>query len=238
MRRNLAWQIRRAREARGITQAELANAAGVSQPLVSRLECGQLGVASQSKLLRLAEYLGIDTHTARSTPAEQRVFRGLRYCPNVLCPTVLPYTVGQAVAYRPTFLSSDRGVLRFCCYCGRPLYTRCTACGALPSIGAFCGQCGAPYVQPDDDPRLSGVTDLGAWTQQQRALNLAVTGRDDQLDWPDPHPGAQPPTHPRRRSVRGTSSPEGGTPEFGRTPGRGAGGGQLPKPPPRGHLPQ
>ncbi|MFQ5745464.1 MAG: helix-turn-helix domain-containing protein [Acidobacteriota bacterium] len=51
----------RARQARGLTQKQLAQATGIDQANISKLERGMLRDVRASNLLRLAEALGVST---------------------------------------------------------------------------------------------------------------------------------------------------------------------------------
>ncbi len=56
----LARTVKRARQARGLTQTQLAQAAQVSQAFISQLEAGEIGVLTLPTALRLAKVLKID----------------------------------------------------------------------------------------------------------------------------------------------------------------------------------
>ena len=56
----LARTVKRARQARGLTQTQLAQAARVSQAFISQLEAGEIGVLTLPTALRLAKMLKID----------------------------------------------------------------------------------------------------------------------------------------------------------------------------------
>lgn len=57
--------LKQARERRGLTQAELAEAAGVDQATVSRLEIGRVSNPSYDTVIKLAHVLQIDPQRLR-----------------------------------------------------------------------------------------------------------------------------------------------------------------------------
>lgn len=58
--RELGAFLRRSREARGLSQAELSRVSGVARTTVIRIEQGELGSPDPYKLQRLARAVGID----------------------------------------------------------------------------------------------------------------------------------------------------------------------------------
>lgn len=66
----LGGRIRRARESLGWQQAELADRAGVSRSLVSKLEAGSQSRPSSVHLQRIADALGVSITDLTGPPAE------------------------------------------------------------------------------------------------------------------------------------------------------------------------
>jgi predicted XRE-type DNA-binding protein len=64
----LAIHIKRAIQARGLTQAEAASLLGLDQPKVSAITGGRLDGFSTDRLLRFLNELGCDVHISVSTP--------------------------------------------------------------------------------------------------------------------------------------------------------------------------
>lgn len=68
-------EIKRLREARDISQSDLADALGVDQPAVSRLLAGERGLAA-AELATVADVLGVSVDSLLREDEESVVYRG------------------------------------------------------------------------------------------------------------------------------------------------------------------
>lgn len=67
----IGFRIRQARIGRGLTQAQLARAAGIARPTLSQLESGLLKELGATKILRLTKAVGIEVILANAPPSSQ-----------------------------------------------------------------------------------------------------------------------------------------------------------------------
>lgn len=148
-----------ARRAAGMTQSELARKAGCQQSAISMFESGRRDCLSSEKIEAVARILGVDlakfpTGTERGAGA----LGVLKFCPDALCPSNIPYVVGRRLCHSPTLVLAPAGASTRCRYCGELLEHACPGpdCGKPVSPGAFCESCGTPYIvggiEPGDDP--------------------------------------------------------------------------------------
>ena len=77
-------QLGDARREQGLTQKQLAEQIGASQPAISMLESGRMDALSQEKIDLLAEVLGVASEAAGQPSAHRPA---LWYCPNPECPS-------------------------------------------------------------------------------------------------------------------------------------------------------
>ena len=158
----LHLQLRNARRAHGLTQAQLARQADCTQSAVSMMEGGQTSAMARSTLEAIAKILEVElppetpaaadaASQAAATPAIAET--ALRICPNADCPGNLPYRVGGEVLFMP---HGHRHSGKRCIYCGEILIDSCPECGTpLHAGAACCPECGAPLVPAPADSSIA-----------------------------------------------------------------------------------
>jgi transcriptional regulator with XRE-family HTH domain len=169
----LHLRFREKRRELGWSQQELAERSGVKQSAISGFE--RHGEAAQAlsaeSIQQVAEALGLTLSEADLGGARPQVVRlALFYCPNSVCPSVLPYAIGAQTAYRPRFIRAASGSRPHCVECGEVCVEQCPRCKVGISErwrGAFCPACGEAYVEGDD----LGDEEIGRW--EARRLRLA-----------------------------------------------------------------
>ena len=155
-------ELARARREKGMTQSALAEAVGCKQSAISMLEAGQAGKLSQESVEKAAKLLGVALPKEGTEPAAAiPTARG--YCPNALCPSNVPYTVGDELMFWPRRQPEAAGSR--CAWCGEVLETCCPECGAEVTEGACCPVCGKPRVTDT----AAVTTDKAAWAGKRRA---------------------------------------------------------------------
>lgn len=160
-----------ARRAAGMTQSELARKAGCQQSAISMFESGRQDCLSQEKIRAIARILGVDLAKLPASPAATAP-GVLKYCPDALCPSNIPYVVGRRLCHLPTLVVAPAGAATRCRHCGEILEHECPGpdCGMPVSPGAFCEACGTPYIvsgiEPGDDPSAW----VGRWRKNMEIL--------------------------------------------------------------------
>ncbi|MBU4461191.1 MAG: hypothetical protein KJ579_11530, partial [Verrucomicrobia bacterium] len=111
------------------------------------------------KIQTIARILGVDlTKLPAGTEGAAGAPGVLKYCPDALCPSNIPYVVGRRLCHSPTLVLALAGAATRCRHCGELLEHECPGpgCGVPVSPGAFCESCGTPYIvsgiEPGDDP--------------------------------------------------------------------------------------
>lgn len=140
--------LRETRRRKGLTQAQVAEAIDCKQSAVSMFENGRRDALSREKLAALGKLLDVDVN--RSAKDEPPVAGSVRFCPDIDCPSNIPFMVGSRVAVRPSMVPVDGDAPAYCRYCGEVLAAACpnAQCSAPPAPGAFCAVCGTAYVAP------------------------------------------------------------------------------------------
>ena len=136
------------RRRKGWTQVQLAEAISVTQPAISRFETDGSGL-SEGKIEAIADVLDVDLDSLPEDlipPDHSPPSPILWYCPNYDCPSSVPYVVAGRTYYAPAMVraATER---RWCRYCGEVMLSRCQGCRAPAAKGAFCSECGRPYVR-------------------------------------------------------------------------------------------
>ena len=155
--------VREARRRKGLTQAQVAEAIDCKQSAVSMFENGRRDALSREKLTSLGKLLDVDTSRE---PQEVRTPAGnLRFCPDMDCPSNVPFMVGGRVAIRPSMVPVTGDAPTYCRYCGEVLTASCsnTQCSAPPTPGAFCTVCGTAYINP-----VSARTPTDTWVRARQ----------------------------------------------------------------------
>lgn len=149
--------LRQARIARGLTQAELADAVGSAQSGISRLEAGNLNALSDDKIRQIADVLGVAIDLTVPTKEIQLLDASsgplFRHCASPWCPSCIPYRVRGFLRLWPVlFPAAPDSPAGTCAFCGEPMKTRCARCSQpIQSPGAFCTHCGTDRVRLDDE---------------------------------------------------------------------------------------
>lgn len=146
----ICFKIAQARREEGLSQSEVAAAVGCKQSAISMFEKGNPTKISEDTVKKLLEKFKISVdepntdRLASVSGVVSRVVRG--YCPNVDCPTNVPYVVGKKIMYRPSRMLASPNGGRRCAMCGEILEMVCPECGSQLNDGACCNVCGNAYV--------------------------------------------------------------------------------------------
>jgi len=161
--REFCQQLRLARRAKGLTQADLARLVGCQQSAISMMEAGQTTALGRETLAKMAVELGV-TWAAASEPAVPVVARqlGQAHCPDPECPSNVPFVVNGTLVFWPRPQPGSHG--SHCAYCGEVMARLCPNCGAAALPGACCRVCGASYVPPP----VKGDADVETWAAARR----------------------------------------------------------------------
>lgn len=150
--------VREARQSKGLTQSQLAEAAGAKQSAICMFEQGHRQALSDERLQRVLQTLGLQIPaSSRALTAAMRDV--LKYCRDPECPSNAPFAVGSLRQFKPAMLRALSDHPTQCPLCGKPLEAACPneSCGQPVNEGACCLHCGTPYVPvgPGDgrDPR-------------------------------------------------------------------------------------
>ncbi|MEI8242395.1 MAG: helix-turn-helix transcriptional regulator [bacterium] len=160
----LCLQLREARRARGLTQAQLAQRVGCQQSAVSMMEAGRATALARETLVRIAAELGVvlEQTPERSAPAGAAPVSGAAHCTDSECPSNVPFVVSGVLVFWPRPQPVAGG--RYCAYCGEVLARVCGKCGVPAGTGACCRDCGAPFVPPP----AAIHADVEAWAETRR----------------------------------------------------------------------
>ena len=156
-------QLRAARRAKGLTQAELAQRVGCQQSAVSMMESGRTTALARETLVQIAAVLGVALDAGTATPATVvPPAAGHAHCTDPECPSNVPFVVSGALVFWPRPQPVPGG--RHCAYCGEVLASACGTCGASAGTGACCRACGTPFVPPPAMVRA----DNEVWATERR----------------------------------------------------------------------
>lgn len=193
-----------ARRAAGMTQSDLARKAGCQQSAISMFESGRPDCLSGEKIQAIARILGVDLSRLPAGQAGDAGVGGvLKYCPDALCPSNIPYVVGRRLCHSPTLVLASAGTASRCRHCGELLESGCPGsdCQASVSPGAFCESCGTPYI-------VSGIElgdDAEAWVARWKK-NVEILRGSMRPHWIE-GPGAVRPARPRSGRERESGKP-------------------------------
>jgi transcriptional regulator with XRE-family HTH domain len=140
---HIGEKIKLLREQIGLTQAQLAQKAGIGQPYISKLESQVIKVPSVDTLVRLAMVLEADIRelsagTTYGDESKRQARPGIGFCPTVTCP-------GRDMdAPFVTPLQDEEGEpINFCVHCGSGLVRNCPDCSRkFKQFYRFCPGCG------------------------------------------------------------------------------------------------
>ncbi len=136
---SLAAYVLRVRKALNLTQFELADAAGIHERSVGKIERGLTTKLSHKTLQGIAVGLGapVEYLEAVIKGSEVKPVQGIRFCPRCWKP-------GSATDEAWSNIKA-----KYCYLCGTQLRSSCTHCGELVVSFRykFCAVCGKPYKQ-------------------------------------------------------------------------------------------
>ncbi len=160
----ICLQLRDARRAKGLTQAQLAQRVGCQQSAVSMMEAGRTTALARETLVQIAAELGVTLASAASTSATPVTTPSLgrAFCTDPECPSNVPFVVSGALLFWPRPQPVPGG--RHCSFCGEVLANVCGKCGASAGAGACCKDCGAAFVPPP----ATVHADSESWAETRR----------------------------------------------------------------------
>ncbi|MFN6558765.1 MAG: double zinc ribbon domain-containing protein [Nostoc sp. ChiSLP01] len=136
---SLADYIKRIRISDGMTQFELAIAAGIHSRSIGKIERGLTTRLNRKTLRGLAGGLGIPQEYLEAVERGESVkgVNSIRFCPQCWTPGANPDPLWSQIR------------AKFCYLCGMQLQTSCTHCGELVvSLKyKFCPMCGKSYKE-------------------------------------------------------------------------------------------
>ncbi len=159
----LCRQLREARRAKGLTQADLAQRVGCQQSSVSMMEAGRVTALAPETRARIAAELGVplEPEAGEAVVAAPPV-AGRACCPEPDCPSNVPFVVSGALLFWPRGQAAAGE--RHCAACGEVLVHACGKCGAPVIAGACCRDCGTAYVSAV----AIQAADLEVWAESRR----------------------------------------------------------------------
>jgi DNA-binding XRE family transcriptional regulator len=141
---SLADYIKRIRISDGMTQFELAIAAGIHSRSIGKIERGLTTRLNRKTLRGLAGGLGIPQEYLEAVERGESVkpVSAVKFCPQCWTPGANPDPLWSQVK------------AKFCYLCGMQLQTSCTYCGELVvSLKyKFCPMCGKSYKSDSHNP--------------------------------------------------------------------------------------
>ena len=192
--------IRDARCAKGITQSRLAESVGCRQSAVSMFESGRADSLSRKTLGLIADHLGLDIKDLSAM--DLRTVEGrslmLKYCPVDECPSNIPYAVRNRIQFVPSMVEAPASEETRCSLCGDMLEALCpnADCRAELNEGAYCLECGQPYVaftrevladpkrwageRRRDIAELRGLSSTRNFVRRNGSTVASVAGHDQQ----------------------------------------------------------
>jgi transcriptional regulator with XRE-family HTH domain len=169
-------KIKKIRETKGLTQAQLALKAGVGQAYISKIESQTIKEPPMSTIETIAMALGLSGRTlieGTSFKPEVELARrkkGVGFCPNMECPgsnfgerreiietatargDFSPY-LPPWEPYKTPLLDEDGDLISFCVHCGNKLITDCQYCGrAIKRFYKYCPGCGHLLFEQRNSP--------------------------------------------------------------------------------------
>ena len=143
---HLGSEVKFRRQLLKLSQSDVANALGITQPSISRYELGQSDALSGKNVSALCRHLGLKLDTFQ----KQIVF----LCPNFDCPISLLYTVNGLLKAKPAVAKGDADSEIFCSACGILMLRACPTPDChepLNEMSAFCSKCGMAYAPASSD---------------------------------------------------------------------------------------
>lgn len=161
--------LKQKRQQLGYTQKKMAELIGCTPSALCMFEKGKSDALSVERLGKACEVLDLQ-------PGALLERSDLHYCPNPLCPTHLPYAIGDEIALKPASVvrESNDG---FCGWCGEVLSVECENCQApFDASAAFCPVCGQAYVALPElhDPNLHTLEKLRLMRDERTAFATII----------------------------------------------------------------
>ncbi len=165
--KTLGQQIKVARQHRHMSQSELARKVGCKQSALSMYEGGRTTALNASVIGKICDVLGLIPPTQAELAAKPSAETKTRcFCPNSECISNLPMTIGAQTVYFPHHHQMTTDEVH-CPWCGEVVERACPECQAPVNEGAFCKQCGTPYivseVKPVDPHRMERAERFLSW---------------------------------------------------------------------------
>jgi DNA-binding XRE family transcriptional regulator len=178
--------VRDARRKRGMTQADLAEAADCTQSAISMFENGRTDVLSKEKIATIEQILNIVLPAAARLSSGETLQTVLKHCPNFECPASTPYAIGPHLCCCPPVIQVASST-RYCAWCGELLACSCNNpdCRRPLAHGSFCPDCGTPYVLLP-----SGWTPPADWMEERNRLRVHLLSFNTTSNHP-PRSGAK-----------------------------------------------
>jgi len=155
---HIGEKIKKLREEKGFTQAELAKRAEIGQPYISKLENQAIKIPSSATIEDLARALNVNIldlieGTTYAIESEGYAKDGIGFCPHLGCPgRVFDSVKDKWEPYKTTLQDEDGESIDFCIHCGTRLVTECRNCGRrIKGVYAYCPGCGAAIFNLEDD---------------------------------------------------------------------------------------
>lgn len=139
---SLHENVRQARLAKHLTQAQLAQRVGCTQSAISHFENGDFSALSQETLQKIQTVISPDREAVASSDV-------LAFCPNPDCSVALTLVNQGSLAIRPAmYRITSKTVAVHCKICGSLLEYGCRSCLTPLVDGAlFCVGCGTALVE-------------------------------------------------------------------------------------------
>jgi len=142
--RKLKQEVQKLLEECGLTQTDLAQEAGVGQPLVSKLVSGRRISRKMADKLAGAVRRRNPDFEWDERPDGVSVYG---YCASTGCPSLCLAFVDRVVYVAPKFRRLTRSMRDDCPYCESPICSECPNCNAPISDRLLnCPACNKPYV--------------------------------------------------------------------------------------------
>jgi transcriptional regulator with XRE-family HTH domain len=157
---HIGEKIKKIRESKSLTQAQLAKRAGIGQPYISKIENQTMREPPMSTIESIAMALEMDGLTlvegTSFNPEAERALqkKGVGFCPNSECPGSNFPEIEESEArgysnlppwepYKTPLLDEDGESIHFCVHCGNKLVIECQHCGrGIKRFYRYCPGCG------------------------------------------------------------------------------------------------
>jgi transcriptional regulator with XRE-family HTH domain len=174
---HIGEKIKKVREQKGLSQAELAKRVGIGQSYVSKIENQAVKALPPQLVEDLARAFNINIvelldETSYATEKIAYLKEGIGYCPNTSCvgsnitaielARIDAVEVGMPEAmlgipdwepYKTPVIDEDGEPINFCIHCGTKLVSECLNCGRkIRPPSRHCPGCGEAVFRSTDNP--------------------------------------------------------------------------------------